>query len=258
MNLERTARRLHEARRDGHAIDPATVSLSSIDQAYALQRAVDSLAGSPRVGRKIGATLANALELLDIEESFHGTLFADNHHANGAQVSVHGGRPVFVEAEFVVELAHDIRATAEPMSVSRVREATASVRGGLEIVGTRFDMPFAGNGMRLIADSASNTATVIGDPIDADTWQVLDFASHPVSLAIDDKQAASGHSGLSLGGNPFAMVAWLIDHQGCKDSGLKAGELIYCGTATGVMPVSRGNGLSADFGALGKVTATLA
>jgi len=257
MNLDRTAARLHDARRVGHAIDPASVTLASIDQAYALQQAIASHAESPRIGMKIGATLASAIELVALDEPFHAPLFGENHFANGANVPVHADRPVFIEAEFVIELGRDLIATAEPMTTSRVRDATASIRGGLELVGTRFDMPFAANGIRLIADSGSTTATVVGDVIERNTWESLDFTSHPVSLYIDDEHAAIGHSGLSLGGNPFAMAAWLIDHPLCVHRGLHAGDLIYCGSATGVQPVSRGNRLRADFGVLGELTATL-
>ena len=68
---------------------------------------------------------------------------------------------------------------------------------------------------------------------------------------------AGGHAGHSIGGSPFAMVAALLERPEFVGRGLKRGELVYCGSCTGMLPVVGGNRLEADFGALGRVTVDL-
>ena len=62
---------------------------------------------------------------------------------------------------------------------------------------------------------------------------------------------------MSIGGNPLKMFAWLLNQPAFAKRGLKAGEFVFCGTCTGVIPVSIGDELFADFGTMGQISITL-
>jgi len=253
MDPDRTAAALHAARREGTRVPPGDVS-PSIEEAYRVQAALDALADSAHVGFKLGATLDGALRTLDLERSFHASLFAGHQYTDGAEVAIFDAHATSVETEFVVTLGEDVAPEAD---AATVRAATASVRPGFELVATRYDMTLPGNGTRLVADAGGHSATVLGEAVAEGAWKALDLESHPATLAIDGEVRAEGHSGQSIGGSPFAMIAWLLSRPVLAGRGLKSGELVYCGSCTGMLPVVVGNRLEGDFGALGRVRATL-
>ena len=255
--LDAVADALHAARHGGDRVPTAAVALDTIERAYRLQAALERRERSARIGFKLGATLDGAIARLALEDSFHGSLFAAHHHPSGAEIALPDDRPTSVETEFVVVIGEDIVASDGPTSAAAVRAACASVRPGFELIGTRFDMTLAGNGRHLVGDAGGNVATVLDESADADAWRSLDLRAHPARLSIDGERRAEGHSGQSRAGDPFAMVAWLLDRPAFADRGLKAGELVFCGSCTGMLPIAPGERLEADFGELGRVTATL-
>jgi len=257
------AHRLHAARREDHRVP--LIRPGSLGEAYAVQQALDALDGSPIVGLKIGATLEGALTTLALDAPFHGRLRADHHHHDHATLALPRAHPVNVETEFVVGFdadlrlephAHDVR-KMPPQLVQRVAESVAYVAPGFEFVGSRFDMTQPGNGTALVADAAANVATVLGTPRDGAHREHDPAAVQPM-LAINDQAVASGSGADSLAGHPFAMTAWLLGQPELSERGIKAGEFVFCGTCTGALPVSAGDRLFADFGALGSVSVTLA
>jgi 2-keto-4-pentenoate hydratase len=60
---------------------------------------------------------------------------------------------------------------------------------------------------------------------------------------------------MSVFGNPLGAVCWLLNHETMRDTGIKAGEWISCGTCTGALPVEPNLPVTAaDFGVLGKLS----
>jgi len=79
----------------------------------------------------------------------------------------------------------------------------------------------------------------------------------PVELRVNGKVSASGKSGDSLLGSPLAMLTWFANSDLVPPRGIKAGDIIYCGTCTGLVPIQSGDTLTADFGVLGELAATI-
>ena len=255
--LSALADELHAARREGTRVPTERAELDSIDAVYALQRELDARETSPLIGFKLGATLEPAIATLGLDEPFHASLFAEHHATGDAEIALFDTARVTLETEFVVLIGEDIVAGEEPTSAASVRAATAAVLPGFELVATRFDMSLPGNGRHLIADSGGNHATVIGESPDPDAWREADLGAHAATLSIDGERRAAGHAGQSLLGSPFAMIAWLLDRPAFAGRGLKAGELLYCGSCTGMLPVVAGNRVEADFGTLGRLRVDL-
>ena len=115
----------------------------------------------------------------------------------------------------------------------------------------RFDIELKGNGILLIADSGVNADFVLGEKLS--DWSQLDLTQHPVTQTINRGEPASGHSGMSIFGNPFGAVAWLANHKNLRGRGLKAGDVITTGTCTGMTPLSAGDEVHADYGRMGQL-----
>ena len=54
-------------------------------------------------------------------------------------------------------------------------------------------------------------------------------------------------------GHPINVLQWLANKQSQTGRGLRKGEIVSTGTCTGVLAVSPGDHVTADFGALGHV-----
>jgi len=247
------AAQLWDARQKGTRI-AAGDSPASLDDAYAIQMAINDTCGSDLIGFKIGATAQVALDTLQLSEPFYGPLFSSHNRASGAEVPMSAEHKVLLETEFVIGIGEDLPVAGRSISRADIEAVTAWVAPAFELVCTRFDMELPGNGVRLIADSGGNMDFVMGDRFS--NWQDLNLAEHPATLYINDKEIASGHSGMSLEGHPAGMTAWLANHATLAERGLKAGDIITTGTCTGMTPVSIGDVARADFGPMGEVRAS--
>ena len=258
MNRESQARafahRLWEARRDGRRIRVAEEERPRDEAgAYEVQRGITESGGYAVAGFKIGATAQAAMDLLGVEGPFFGPLYREAFHATGATVRLPMAHSPGIEAEFVVGLAADLPPRDTPWTVEEVRAVVAWVAPGLEIVGTRLEGGLRGVGVLAIADGGANIDFVLG-PTDGG-WRRADLTGHPVVLRINGAEAASGNSGMLVFEDPVAGVAWLANRPEVAPRGLRAGDAVTTGTCTGIQPLSPGDEVEADYGALGVVQA---
>ena len=248
------ARRLWEARRDGHRIRVEDAERPGGEaEAYAVQRGITELSGRDVAGYKIGATAKVAMDMLGVEGPFFGPLYREAFHVDGATVRLPVDHTPGIEAEFVVGLAADLPPRDAPWTPEEVRAAVAWVAPGLEIVGTRIEGGLAGAGMLAIADGGANIDFVLG-PTDGD-WESADLSAHPVVLHVNGSEAGAGNSGMLVFGDPIAGVAWLANRPESAPRGLRAGDVVTTGTCTGITPLAPGDEAVADYGALGVVRA---
>ena len=251
------ARRLWEARRDGHriAVEEGERPASEAE-AYAVQRGITEISERAVAGFKIGATAKVAMDMLGVAGPFFGPLYRETFRENGATVRLPEAHTPGIEAEFVVGLAADLPPRDVPWSFEEARAAVAWVAPGLEIVGTRIEGGLAGAGVLAIADGGANIDFVLG-PTDGD-WRGADLSSHPVVLTINGSEAGSGNSGMLVFGDPIAGVAWLANRPEVAPRGLRAGDVVTTGTCTGITPLAAGDEAVADYGSLGAVRARFA
>ena len=252
--LDDLANQLWQARQQGSLVDIAGLDLpANEEQAYALARTITSCADVTPIGYKIGATTDAAIAALGLTGSFHGPLFEQFCHASGEAVRCFPKHKVIVESEIAVKLARDLPHRDAQYSAEEVSDAAEWICPAMELVATRFAIELKGNGILLIADSGVNMDFVHGDK--ATQLASTDLTQHAVTLRVNDEALGSGHSGMSIWGNPLLAVGWLANHDTLEGVGLKAGEFITTGTCTGMVPVKIGDRVVADFGSLGNVTA---
>ena len=248
------ARRLWEARRDGHRVRVGEEERPRSEaDAYEVQRGITEISGRAVAGFKIGATAKVAMDMLGVEGPFFGPLYREAFRETGAAVRLPMAHAPGIEAEFVVGLAEDLPPREAPWTFEEVRAAVAWVAPGLEVVGTRLEGGLAGAGVLAIADGGANVDFVLG-PTDGD-WRGADLGAHPVALRINAAAAASGDSGMLVFGDPIAGVAWLANRAEVGPRGLRAGDVVTTGTCTGIVPLAPGDEAEADYGSLGVVRA---
>jgi 2-keto-4-pentenoate hydratase len=224
---------------------------ASESDAYALQSEVAALFDSEVVGWKLGATNENALNLLGLERPFAGPLLAAHFHGMGDPLSVYAEHRPRLETEFLVALGTDLPPRDTPYTDDEVKAAVEYVCPAFEVVGCRTEEDLAEAGLLLIGDGAVNIAVIRGEP--TASWRDADLSDHPLSVTINGAEAATGSSNLLMWGNPYAAVAYLLQHPLVAKRGLRAGECIITGTCGGLLPLKSGDKASADFGVLGSV-----
>ncbi len=250
-NTQAHADELWQARCNGSLI-PFPAQMLTVKQAYELQRAATDASCAEVCGYKIGATADETLALLGLAEPFYGPMYSSETTFAIADTrldlplfAAHGPR---VEAEFVVCLKHDVRRGKNNLELAELLEHIDWVAPAFEFVGTRYTAPGGSPGTAVIGDFGAHQHSVVGAAYE--NWRSLELKSHKVSLTINDELVAEGHSGMSIYGNPLEFVCWLLNQPGMA-AGLKAGQLISCGTCTGAIPVNTGDLVEADYGPMG-------
>jgi len=246
------AEELESARTRSRAIPPVRARLSGLADAYSVQREWAERrvrAGARVVGRKIGLTSRDAQAKFDTEQPDFGMLFDDMAIRSGDPVVTSSLIRPRVEAEvaFVLE-----RSLADPrVELDEVRGSVAYVVAALEIVDSRvadWDITL----LDTVADNASSGCFVLGDvPL---TLHEVAPAEVTVTVLLNGELAATG-SGASCMGDPLRALTWLARVSAESGQPLAAGDLVLAGALGPMVPVSGGDDVHADFGALGEVRA---
>ncbi|MCB8875348.1 2-keto-4-pentenoate hydratase [Acidisoma silvae] len=148
-----------------------------------------------------------------------------------------------VESEIAFKLAADLPPRPLPYTRAEIIAAIWSCHPVIEVVQWRLrDYATATNPMKL-ADSVGHGALIVGDAVPG--WQDVDFPNLTVTQAIEGVEPKLG-----LGnpcGDMIRLIVWLADVGAVWAGGLKAGQIITCGSWTGCLPAPTGAGVQVTF-----------
>jgi 2-keto-4-pentenoate hydratase len=136
-----------------------------------------------------------------------------------------------IESEIAFRLTADLPSRATPYTREDVLGAIGSCFPGIEVLQSRFAEPASVDPLSHLADMIRHGAYVEGSPIGQ--WQDRDFASVSVTQTIDG--AARRRQG-NPAGDMIRLVVWLADVGAVWAGGLRAGQIITCGSWTGATP----------------------
>ena len=256
--IEEAAARLREADSARRAIPPVRDLLGTrtdIDAAYAVQQINTDrwIAGGRRVsGRKIGVTSKAIQQQVGVDQPDFGTLFADTEYGDGIEIEATRLIQPRAEAEVALVLERDL-ATA-PHGFAQVVRAVAFALPAIEVVDSRIEA-WDISIVDTIADNASCGLYVVGSrpvPLSA-----FDARTVPMRMTLDGREVSSGVGAACLG-NPIHAARWLADTMCERGIPLRAGDVIMTGALGPMVPLSAGQELVAEFGALGAVTTRIA
>ena len=232
----------------------------SLDEGYAIQRAVAERSGSGAVGWKLAATSEAGQAHIGVDGPLAGRLLGSRVYRDGADVPAGPLHMGVAEAEFAFRMGRDLPSRGSspgaPFPVEAVMEAVESLHPAIEVPDSRFEDFAVAGAPQLVADTACADLFVLG-PAAPDEWRALDLASHPAVLRINGVDASAG-SGANVLGDPRLALAWIANDRAARGEPLRAGEVVTTGTCVTPAPVRAGDELLADFGPLGAVGARLA
>ena len=248
------AARLADCRRRG-AVErlPLHTIADRGDAEAFLAAAVAALDGEV-CGYKIGSTSEEVQRLLKCTGPMYAPVLREHVLASGATFPAPAGL-LGVECEFGFEMARDFPADGESVTLEQLGSAVAECFTALEIVGRRVTEDVPLNEMSSVADYGLNVAVVRGGPIL--DWRGRDLSALSVVAACDGATAASG-TGAEVLGHPLVALLWLAEAMSVTDGRLRAGEVVFTGSCTGITKVSTGQTFKGRFAELPPVQVTFA
>ncbi len=243
------------ARRTLSPLDPA-IAPTDPAEGYAVQAALARRLGAfPPAGFKIGATAATMQLHLGIRTPAAGFMMRSGLLASGAASPHRSWLTPGVECEIAFRLGRDI-----PPGEHRpeaLAEAVAAVLPAIEIVENRYQGGVGIGTPMLIADRFFHGAAVLG--ADAEGWSPDRFAGRDLAAArgrmvVNGTLFGEGQGG-DLLGHPLAVLRWLAASPAAAVfGGLRAGQVILCGSVTPPAWLSGPAEIEVSFDGLGTVT----
>ncbi|WP_353190229.1 hydratase [Pandoraea pnomenusa] len=245
--VESLAQLLADTRRGDTPIESPAAALlpPDTDAAYAVQLRTLDLLGETIAAWKVGAKspkdLKNCAPIpASVVSQSGGTLALDDFFRPG------------LELEIAFRLARDIKPGRydEREAMMFVGETLTTI----EITDSRFaatglDSRFA------LADLQNNGALVIGSGRDYDAS--LDYLNPTLSFTLDGTAISPAQTGHNTGGDPRALFAWLVNHNGKRGITMRAGAVVTCGSYVGMIPANGPGLLRGTIGGIGEASVTL-
>ncbi len=203
-------------------------------------------AGARIIGRKIGLT-SRAMQMASkMTEPDYGVMLDDALFKDGARIAAGTFIKPRLETELAFVMGDDLKGAGCQMH--DVMRATEFVSPALEIIDYRTEVPRAITDT--IADNAAFGAIVLGGrivrPFDIDVrWVGATLSKNGVIEESGVSAAIMGH--------PAAGIAWLVNKLAPLGDGLKAGDIVLCGSFTRPVDIASGDVIFADYGPLGSI-----
>jgi 2-keto-4-pentenoate hydratase len=249
--VQRAAATLWHAWSSGQSLEslPPDLRPEDLETGYAIQRALDDLAG-PAAGWKIAATSKAGQEHLGASGPMVGRLYEAQRQPSGTTLSVRGMRMRSAEPEFAFVLGEDLHARANPLRVDEVLAAVDSLVLAVEVPDSRY-VDFTSVGVASLAADAMCGGHFITGPSIAD-WRSLDLPSQRARLVCGGEERSAG-DGSSVMGDPREALTWMANEALGHGWPLRAGEIVITGAAAPPIGVHAGDQLHAVFDGLGTV-----
>jgi 2-keto-4-pentenoate hydratase len=251
QRIQEAAGELWQAWSSASALDalPPDLRPADLDEGYAIQRALDDLAG-PAAGWKIAATSKAGQDHLGASGPMVGRLYELERRETGAALSVSGMQMRSAEPEFAFVLAKDIAPGPEEPSLDEMLAAVDSLVLAIEVPDSRFS-DFTQVGVPSLAADAMCGGFFITGPSVAD-WRSLDLAAQPARLLCDGREVSAG-SGAAVLGDPREALRWMAGEVLGRGWPLRAGDIVLTGASAPPVAVHAGDALEAVFDGLGSV-----
>lgn len=250
-NIEQAAQALLDARTSGtpRGSVASEYALTDLTAAYAVQHALIArqLGAARPAGYKLGLTDPRARAALGVPEPLRGVLLAANEYSDGATLRHADFIAPRLEIEVAMRLACDIE---QPLADrAALVAALEGVMPALEVCDSAFD-GWPKSLVDAIADNLSSGVHVLGQPVAVDSLSLDDLA---VALKLNGEPVGSGNTASCMG-NPLDAALWLINQMVAAGQSLRAGDVIMTGALAGMQPVAAGDLAEVDMGALGTLS----
>jgi 2-keto-4-pentenoate hydratase len=247
QQIERAAHILVQARRDMKPLDglPDALKPSSFEEAHAIQDAV-----SRQLGRLIGGFKAMAPAS---GEPTRGVIYGGTIFPSPCKIPASSVPQCGVEGEVAFIFRRDLPNRAAPYTRNEVA-AVVDACAAIEVVHSRFAQKAPVSNLEKLADSISNGALVHAAPCSA--WRDLQLGKLKVTLSVNGKKSLEQVGGHATG-DPLG-IAVVLANMWREKGGVRANQIVTCGTFTGLKFLKPGDVCSVRFEGLGQAEVTFA
>jgi 2-keto-4-pentenoate hydratase len=236
---------------------PPEIDRASVDEAYAMQEALQALLvpeRGPIAGYKIALTTPVMQQLMGIDHSIAGAIFARRVHASPAVLRCDDYTRIAVECEIAVRLGADLPVRAAPYTKDEVANAVEACMPSIELIEDHgCDTYKLVGGRGLIANNAWNAGCVLGPAVR--DWRSLDLAAIVGALSINGTAIGRGRGGDVMNGHPLHALAWVANTVAGRGRPLRCGMIVQTGSVVATQWPKRGDTVTANFSGLGEASA---
>jgi 2-keto-4-pentenoate hydratase len=202
-------------------LPPVSITIADEHQAYAVQRLVAAKLG-PIGGWKVGAPgPAAPPNCAPLPQS---TIWEAPKALDASRFTQRE-----VEAEIGFVFSRDLPPRATPYTASEIVAAIGTCQPGIEVLQSRLVDPDSAGALALLADATQTGAYIWGAPIAG--WRDVDFAAMTVIQTITDGPTVARIG--NPAGDMIRLLVWLANTGASWAGGIKAGQLVTCGSWTG-------------------------
>ena len=244
MTEENELRNIAKKLRNANGFSPIPAihdEINGPEDAYKIQkinREIWVTEGRHETGFKVAFTTPEAKKIFGTNEPVYGSLFADMSFPTCHEIPPTKMARPKLEGEIVLELGKDL--PAKKISNEKVISSVNAFYVALEIPDGSFIGEF--NAVDMIADNAAAAGYVLGDRqlITHDT----NLATLSMEMRQNSKLVSTGNSSACMG-NPMNVLIWLQSALAKRNEGLKAGQIIYCGSLVPIIQAQPGDSFHA-------------
>lgn len=186
-------------------------------------------------------------------EGIRALIFEPTIHASPCVFPSSAAPQCGIEGEIAFRFRQDLPPRATPYSRDEIA-AVVDAYPAIEIVSSRYESPYGMTFLDKLADCVSNSGFVHGAK--CTDWQGLRLAELKVKLIVNGETIVDQVGGHPMN-DPFAIVDALVEMMRTT-IGVRAGQLVTCGSHTGLPYFKPGDVCRIEFEALGEVQVTLA
>jgi 2-keto-4-pentenoate hydratase len=148
-----------------------------------------------------------------------------------------------VESEIAFLLGADLPPRATPYGAADIVAAIASCHPAIEILHPSFADPESIDGLSHLADLIRHGAFVYGAAVA--NWQAIDFSTLHTTQTIENGPTINGVG--NPAGDMLRLMCWLANTGAVWAGGLRAGQIVTCGSWTGRTPAPAGSKVQTRF-----------
>ena len=183
-----------------------------------------------------------------IASGVRAPIYAPAIHASPARMSAMETPQCGVEGEIAFRFRRDLPWRPTPYTRDDIAAAIDAC-AAIEVVTSRFADPDAASPLEKLADGINNGAFVHGAPIKA--WQELELGKLKVTLTVNGSTVLEQVGGHPTG-DPLGIAVTLVEMMRGA-GGVKAGQMVTCGSCTGLRYLKPGDVCGVRFEGLGAV-----
>lgn len=253
--FENAVRQIVEARKTLEVLEDLSgaAQVTTLEDAYRIQRAVTERWGDEIAGWKVGATAKQVQNLFGVSEPAYGPVFKKTVFQSPAHVPARTFHHLMLETEFAFRFCNDLPSRPTPYSRQDILAAIDVLIPAFEIVSPRFNRLTVDKFPQVVADFCANGGAILGTHFE--NWREIDLPAHAVKLFMSGALRQEGQ-GAAVLGDPINVLEWFVNKFSAQGLTLLRGQFVLTGTMTGIHTAEIGQHAMANFGDLGKVEVT--